>query len=780
MGKSFFSFLIIALTSTFCLAGGGQKSAVDYVDPFIGTDFFAHTYPGAVVPFSMVQLSPDTYNQGWTYCSGYQSKDFSLMGFSHTHLSGTGGAEMGDILIMPTTGQKLFVVPGTRENPDEGYRSRFSHDREWATPGYYAVDLLDYGIKAELTATKRVGVHRYTFPKSENAHIIMDLTHVIGGAPEAPSHVEFVNNYKMQGWKQGSTVKVYFVAEFSKPFAAFGTWDTSYDMPESDEDLYPYHTHETGNAIGAFVNYVTTEGEQVVVKVAISYVSVEGAQKNLDAEVPHWDFEQVRYEARETWAKALSAIDIQGGTEDQKQIFYTGLYHSLLPQYISSDVDGKYVGMDGSIQTAKDFEFFPTFLAWDTFRSEHPLITLVAPEYVDDIVKSIESKVRTYGWLPAQHTRNQFQQGMVGDHLVPIVVDAYMKGFRDFDVEFLYNAMKAKATTEAPSKYPSDHSRSGIDYTNKLGYAPCDRITESVSNTLEFAYNDWCLAQMAKEMGKMDDYEMFMKKAGNYKNVWDSETRFMRPRKVNGDFLELKTDKQEIKHYKDHSYFGYFDPFLIGRRPNRHYSESDAWDYLWFVPHDPKGLVNLFGSQDAFIAKLDSHFTISPEVSFPKYVGVVGTYGQYVHGNQPAHHVAYMYDYAGQPWKTQMRTRHIMDFLYRTGRAGICGNDDMGSLSSWYVLSAMGFYPVSPGSNEYAIGSPLFDKATINLGAPYSGKEFTVKAVNVSAENKYIQSAKLNGRDLNKAILSQEAIANGGTLELIMGPDPNKSWGLGK
>lgn len=446
--KTYQIILIVALLQSGC---SEPKDPVDYVDPFIGTDFFAHMFPGPGLPFGMVHLSPDTYNKGWTYASGYQYADNSIMGFSHTHYSGVGMVAKGDILIMPTTGQKLQITPGSRENPDEGYRSRFDHAEEAASPGYYSVRLKDYDIKAELTVTQRAGMHRYTFPKSENAHILLDLGHIIGDAPSEKSHLEFVNNNSIEGYKVSQEATVFFVAEFSKPFAAYGTWDGNYKTPESSASLFPYKSAESGSNIGAFVNYRTTKDEIILLKIGLSYVSVEGARKNLQAEIPAWDFNRVRKEAEDTWNKELKKIEVNSKQEEKKQIFYTALYHSLMAQVISSDVDGKFFGMDGKVHVAEDYSFFPSFLCWDTYRSEHPLMTLVEPEHVNDMIKSIVTKTRNYGWLPAQHHRNVFGQGMVGDHLVPIIVDAYMKGFRDWDIEFIYEAMRKKAMEPPPS-----------------------------------------------------------------------------------------------------------------------------------------------------------------------------------------------------------------------------------------------------------------------------------------------------------------------------------------
>ncbi len=753
-----------------------SDNPVDHVNPFIGTDFFGHTFPGPSLPFAMVHLSPDVNDQGWTYAAGYVYSEGSIMGFSHTHWSGVGMVNGGDILLMPTAGGKLLTIPGTLENPDEGYRSRFDHADEIASPGYYSVILKDYNIRAELTSTKRAGFHRYTFPKSDNSRIILDIGHQIGNnSSQELSELKIRDNNTIEGVKCSGPGKVFFVAEFSKPFLYFGTFDNEYKTPESGGDIWPYKNGEKGNDIGAFVTYKTSDNEQILVKVGISYTSLEGARRNLNAEIPEWNFDQIRNQAHEIWNKELSRIKIDGAANDQKEIFYTAMYHSLLAQYISQDVDGKYIGADREVHEAIGYDYYGSFSCWDTYRSQHPLLTLTAPDHVNDFIKSIEAKTREYGWLPAQHFLNIFGEAMVGDHLVPIIVDAYKKGYRDFDVNFLYEAMRRKAMEEPKPPVPVTAGRSGLEFYMEIGYTPVDKVTESVPNTLELAYDDWCIAQLAKELGKKGDYELFMRRANNYRYLWDSKTQFMRPRKYDGSWLEeLDGHEQEIAKEGDHSYYKYFDPLLVGRRPNRHFTESNAWQYIWSVQHDIQGLIDLFGGKKEFISKLDTFFEMSPDITPPKYVGVVGTIGQYVHGNQPSHHVAYLYDYAGEPWKTQERVRQVCEELYRTGPGGICGNEDMGSLSSWYVFSSMGFYPVTPGSSIYAIGCPLFGEVTIDPG---NSKKFIIRALNNSKINKYIQSTTLNGKAITRPWITQKEITDGGTLIFEMGPEPNKKWG---
>ncbi|MBA4848911.1 GH92 family glycosyl hydrolase [Emticicia sp. BO119] len=774
------SIILIAITLLIqsCICDN-DKETVDYVDPFIGTDYFGHTFPGAVVPFGMIQLSPDHDTKGWTYSSGYSYADSSIMGFSHTHFSGVGMTSGGDILLMPTVADKIQTNPGSKENPDSGYRSRYDKADESATPGYYSVLLKDDHIKAELTTTRRVGMHRYTFPKARRSNILLDLGHEIGNNEKSGySMLKIAGDSTIEGYKDANGTMVYFVAKFSKPFDYYGTWDSEYKTPESAEGFWPYKDEEKGLNVGAFVSYATKEDEQILVKVAISFVSIEGAKKNLQEELPGWDFDKVKDNARKAWNEELKRVQITTDNEAQKQIFYTAVYRSLLAQYIGQDTDGQYMGMDNKVHTAKGYNFTPNFSCWDTYRSQHPLLTIIAPNHVNDLVKSISAKTTEYGWLPAQHFRNVFGQGMVGDHLVPVIVDAYIKGYRDWDIEGLYNAMKRKASELPTAPLPASAGRSGLtDYLN-LGYAPCDVVTESVPNTLELAYNDWCIARLAEALGKKDDAALFYKRARNYRNVFDSTAMFMRPRLKNGTWLPEKGNhEQDTVFVGNHRYYQYFDPLLVGRRPMRHYTESNAWQYLWSVQHDAQGLVNLLGGEEAFHKRLDTFFEMDASISEPKYVGVVGTIGQYVHGNQPSHHVAYLYNYASAPWKTQMRTRQIIQKFYRTGAGGLCGNEDMGSLSSWFVLSSMGIYPVTPGSSQYAIGSPLFEEVEIKVK---DNQTFRIIARNNNPKNIYIQSATINGKPFNRCYIDQSEIMAGGELVFEMGATPNKAWGVGK
>lgn len=734
---------------------------VDFVDPMIGTDFHGHTFPGAALPGGLVQLSPDTGVEGWDWCSGYHYSDSTVMGFSHLHRSGMGAGDWGDILLMPTTGD-LKVVPGSKENPDEGYRSRFSHQEEKASPGYYSVHLKDYNVQAELTVTERAGFHKYTFPKSAASHILVDVGHGIRDNYRRGSEVKIVNNTEIEGHRFSSgfvdNKNVYFCAKFSKPFDSSGTW--------SGDEIKPGSTEDSGVYAGAFVNYSTSENEEIEVKVGISYTSIEQARLNVETEIPAWDFDQARKNAGEKWNAALSKIEIQTPDLNDKAYnhgrmvtFYTALYHSLLFPAEFSDVDGKYTGIDNQVHTATDFTYLSDFSLWDTHRAEMPLLTLVEPNRSENSIRTMIAQFEQGGWMPTpQQFGNSYTNDMIGDHPVVAILDAYQKGINNFDLQKAYEAVRKNAMETPPADCLSE-GRDGLEQYKKFGYLPYDEVRESVSKTLEYAYNDWCVAQLAKAAGKTDDYEMFMKRAENYRNIIDVSTGFARPKSSAGEWLSP------------------FDPTFVGQGKDRHYTEANAWQYTWFVPHDVQGLINLEGGRERFLERLDSLFNISSEVH-SGVSDITGLIGQYAHGNEPSHHTAYLFNYAGAPWKTQNMVRKVMDELYHDGPDGLCGNEDMGQMSAWYVLSAMGFYPVTPGQNVYAIGSPEFSKVVIHLDRKYyNADEFVIETLNNSKENKYIQSATLNGKSLDKPWFSHDEIKNGGKLIFQMGPEPNKNWG---
>lgn len=753
---------IFILLAYACKTGTSEvkTNPVSYVNPFVGTDYHGHTFPAAALPGGLVQLGPDTDIKGWDWCSGYHYSDSTLMGFSHLHRSGMGAGDWGDVLLMPTTGD-LKVEPGTKEDPDSGYRSRFSHKEEWASPGYYAVNLKDYGIKAELTVSERVGFHKYIFPKSDAAHILIDMGHGIGsrctGADvNIVSDTEISGHRSTMGFVKGKDV--YFYARFNKPFHAYGTW--------SGTDIKAGSKIDSGVPCGAYVDYVTSENESVEVKVGISYTSIDQAKLNLDTEIKDWDFDRVKEAAAETWNKALSKIEVQGNKADGEEYnkhklttFYTALYHSLLFPATFGDVDGKYMGLDHQVHTANGFTYLSDFSLWDTFRAEMPLLTLVDPQRINNSINTWIAQYEQGGWMPTpQQFGNTYTNDMIGDHPVDVIADAWAKGIRGYDLDKAYEAVRKNAM-ETPPADSRSHGRVGLKYYLKYGYIPYDSLSQSVSRTLEYAYDDWCVAQLAKALGKTDDYELFMKRAANYRNVMDTSTGFARPKDTNGKWLTP------------------FDPTFIGNGAQRHYTEANAWQYTWFVPQDVQGLIDIEGGRQRFVERLDSLFTISSVIK-ETVSDATGLIGQYAHGNEPGHHTTYLFDYAGAPWKTQSIIRKVMDELYSDGPAGLCGNEDMGQMSAWYVLSVMGIYDVAPGQNVWVIGSPEFSKMTVHLDPAFgNAKEFTVEANNNSKDNKFIQSAALNGQPLSKTWFSEDVIKKGGTISFNMGPEPNKNWG---
>jgi len=755
--------IAVSLIGTGCTKKQAEKTNnyVDYVDPIIGTDFHGHTFPGAALPGGMVQLSPDTGTEDWDWCSGYHYSDNSVMGFSHLHRSGMGAGDWGDVLLMPITGD-VKVVPGSKENPDEGYRSRFSHEEEQASPGYYSVNLKDYGVKVELTVSERAGFHRYTFPESGVSHILIDAGHGIRENYRRGSEIEIVSDTEIVGHRSShGFVKhkdVYFCAKFSKPFMSSGTWNGNEIKANSKEDA--------GKYIGAYADYETSENESVEVKVGISYTSIEQARLNLDTEIPGWDFDMVKESAKERWNATLGKIEVQtpevngeAYNRDRMTTFYSALYHSLLFPATYSDVDGKYVGLDKKVHTATNFTYRSDFSLWDVYRAQMPLLTIIEPQRITDAINTMVAQYEQGGWLPTpQQFGNSYTNDMIGDHPVDVMVDAYKKGISDFDAEKAYEAVRKNAMETPPSSHPS-RGRIGLSYYLELGYLPYDKVRESVSRTLEYAYNDWCVAQFAQALGKTDDYELFLKRAHNYMNVMDPETGLARPKDSEGNWLSP------------------FNPTFVGHGDQRHYTEANAWQYTWFVPHDVQGLINFEGGKQNFINKLDTLFTMSSEVQ-ETVSDVTGLIGQYAHGNEPSHHTLYLYDYAGAPWKTQELARKVMDELYHSGPDGLCGNEDMGQMSAWYVLSSMGFYPVAPGQNVYAIGSPEFSKVTVHLDERYyDAPVFIIETVNNSKDNKYIQSAILNENPLDKTWFMHDEIKKGSSLIFEMGPEPNKSWG---
>lgn len=732
--KEILSSIIILLIS-FTTVIYPQKDLTKYVDPFIGTGGHGHTYPGATVPFGLVQLSPDTGIEGWDWCSGYHYSDNSIMGFSHTHLSGTGATDYADILFMPTVG-KVKIIPGSKENPDEGYRSRFSHKNEIAKPGYYSVKLDDYNIKVELTATERCGFHKYTFPKSNQSNIIIDLQHGLDNDWEG--YINIVDSRKIEGVRKSSGWAkehyIYFYAEFSKPFNRYQLYD--------DEQPVDQKNNLSGKNIKAALSFSTDESEVILVKVGVSAVDIAGARKNLQAEIPHFDFNKIVKDANAKWQSELNKIVVEGGTDNQKKIFYTALYHTLITPNLFNDVDGRYYGMDRKIHSVKGFDYYTVFSLWDTFRALHPLLTIIDKKRSGDFVKTLLAKFEEGGLLPVWELASNETWTMIGYHSIPVIFDAYMKGIADFDYDLALTAMKRSA----------ERDQHGLRLYQERGFIPADKENESVSKTLEYCYDDWCIAQFAKSIGNENDHKTYNARSLFYKNLFDESTGFFRGKLSNGKWIEP------------------FNP----KEVNAIYTEASAWQYNFFVPHDVKGLIELIGGNQKFIDKLDQMFNESDVLEGRHQPDITGLIGQYAHGNEPSHHVAYLYNYAGAPWKTQERVRNIMNSLYTDKPDGLCGNDDCGQLSAWYVFSAIGFYPVCPGQNIYPLGSPIFDKVTINLE---DGKKFVITSKDNSEKNIYVKSVKLNGKKIDSPFITHQQIMDGGSIEFEMTDLPNKDWG---
>lgn len=691
-----------------------------YVNPFIGAADNGHTFPGACRPFGMIQTSPVTGAVGWRYCSEYVYEDSIIWGFTQTHLNGTGCMDLGDVLVMPVTGK--------RQRQWNEYRSGFSKETEKATPGYYSVTLDEPDVTAELTATTHTALHRYTFHKADSASLLIDLQHGPAWRDEQyHSQVSFCET----NWENDSTLtghvinKVwvnqvyYFAMKFNRPVIA------SSELPMA--------ATEKGKRIIA--TFDMKPEDQLLMKVALSTTGVEGAKANLTAELNGWDFEGVRQAAKNEWNSYLSRIDVEG-TTDEKTNFYTSFYHALIQPNEISDIDGKYRNTKDEIVQATGDKFYSTFSTWDTYRAAHPFYTLMVPERVDGFVNSLVDQCETIGYLPIWGLWGGETFTMIANHSVPIIAEAYAKGFRGFDAERAFNAIKQTQTVSHPLK-------SNWENYTKYGYFPTDLTeAESVSSTLESVYDDYAAADMAKRMGKEEEAAYFAKRADYYKNLFDPSTKFMRPKKADGTWKSP------------------FNPSQVGHSESigGDYTEGNAWQYTWHVQHDVPGLIALFGGEEAFLQKLDSVFTVKLETT---QADVTGLIGQYAHGNEPSHHVAYLYTLAGRPERTQELIRQIFDTQYLPKPNGLCGNDDCGQMSAWYMFSAMGFYPVNPVSGEYVFGAPQFPKFTLHLA---DGKTFTILAEGLSEEHKYIDSITLNGKPYTKNYITHEDILKGGTL----------------
>lgn len=720
------------------------KEDID-VDPMIGTSGHGHTSPSAALPFGMVQLGPDTYNEGWDWCSGYHYSDSSIMGFSHTHLSGTGRGELLDVLMMPSVGEIEFE-PGTKENPDAGYRSRFSHLTEIAKPGYYSVVLEDDNIKAELTASLRAGFHRYTFSTDGAANLLIDMGHSFKSDSILESSIAVINDtlivgsHRSKGW--GEKGEEYFV-EHRVFFAARLSLPIRGAVFYNDGMVNKRIKRAMGEKVKANLLFDVVKEQPLLVKVGISSVDIDGAINNVDSEIVGWDFDETARKAKDKWDQIFKRFSITDANESRKRIFYTSLYRACLAPYTSSDVDGRYTGFDKQMHQSNDFVNHTGLSLWDTFRAGNPLYTIAAPEKVSDIINSMLAQYDEYGLLPVWPLGNSETNCMIGYHAVPVIVDAYLKGIRGFDSEKAYQAMKKSAMQD-------DFD---INLLKQYNYIPRDLTSNiSVARTLEYAFDDYCIAVMAKELGKHEDHEYFLKRSKAYLNVFDSSTGFMRGKDSKGNF---RND---------------FDPYNAVNSTSD-FIEGNSWQYTWFVPHDVPALVNGMGGKVAFVNKLDSLFSVSSVLDENTPEDVSGLIGQYAHGNEPSHHVAYLFNYGDAPWKTQQRVRQILTTLYTDKVDGLCGNEDMGQMSAWYVFSAMGFYPVNPADGKYVFGTPLFEQVVLQVAG---GKTFTILAKNLSEENIYIEKILLNGVDYDKGYITHRELMAGGSIEFHMSDQPAK------
>ncbi|MFI3316089.1 MAG: GH92 family glycosyl hydrolase [Rikenellaceae bacterium] len=750
MKKLNFTALLLPLLVVGC--ADLETDYTQYVDPFIGTGGHGHTFPGATVPNGMVQLSPDTRLLGWDACSGYHYSDNTIIGFSHTHLSGTGIGDYGDILLMPMAGQ-IFTECGDEDAPQSGYRSLFSHEDESASPGYYSVELKDDGIFAELTATTRVGMHRYQFPQSDDAAIIIDLAHSLQGHRNVEMSLSVISDTEIEGYKitrgWAKMQPVYFYAKFNKPFTA---------------EIYKGGSLQSGTSaqgenLKALLRFATSKDEQVIAKVAISAVDNQGARGNMEAEVSGWDFDAVVTDAAALWNERLSKIDVQTQSLDDKTIFYSAMYHSAISPNTFIDVDGRYLGQDLQIHQAPAGEnYYTVYSLWDTFRAQHPLLSIIDPQLNAEFAANLVRKYEEGGCLPKWDLWSNYTGTMTGYHAVSVICEAYLKGARTFDAEKAFEACVHSSTYHPIEASFIDGAIStgalmpkSKLYKETLGYIPSDLENESVANALEYAYSDWCIAQFAKALGKDAEYAAYMKRSKYYANYFDAETGFMRGKLENGEWREP------------------FDPRASNHRKDD-YCEGNAWQWSWYVPHDINGLVELHGSVEQFTSKLDSLFSVSSELVGEQISGdISGLVGQYAHGNEPSHHITHIYNYVGQAWKCQELVDHILYDLYFNDPNGLAGNEDCGQMSAWYILNSIGLYSVAPASGEYSFGRPIFDKVSIPLDG---GKALTISTINNSRENKYIQSIKVNGELQNSTIITYETLMGGAQIEIVMGPEP--------
>jgi predicted alpha-1,2-mannosidase len=753
--------LLLATLSASAPAGGGVASPYAAVDPFIGTGGDGHTFPGAVVPFGMIQLSPDTQikprAQAYGWAAGYRYEDHTIVGFSHTHFSGTGHSDLGDVLLMPIAGE-VRLERGEVDKPGSGYTSRFHHGNEVAQPGYYAVTLDDYGVRAELTAGARVGMHRYSFPGGRPAHVLIDLRTSLYDYPGKVlwSRLRLrgdgtVTGFReTRGWAPGR--QLYFALRFSQAVSAHQFYDTEGELlyrgfpPPGASDARALAQIEGRALLGVF-DFAAAAGGTLLVKVALSPVSEESAIANLEAGAPGWDFDGLREAARQAWARELAAFEVEA-PEPMRRNFYTSLYHALMAPSLFMDVDRRYRGPDNAVHEAHGFTNYSTYSLWDTYRALHPLLTLLQPpQRTNDFVRSLVAaqQVSPYGMLPVWAFQGQETWCMIGYHAVAVIADAYMKGIRGYDAQ---QALKAMIATASYGPY------GGLRAYMQLGYVPIDEEGEAASKTLEYAFDDWSIARMAQAMNRPEIAAQFFQRAANWRNAYDPGSGFMRARKRDGAFRTP------------------FDPAASGYGSD--YTEGNAWQYSWYVPQDLAGLARVHGGADKLLAQIDQVFeaNIDPKV-FAHMEDITGLIGWYAHGNEPSHHVAYVYAAAGQPWRTQARLATIMSSQYAPRPDGLVGNDDLGQMSAWYIFTGLGFYPVTPASNEYIIGRPFLKRVTLHLP---NGRRFIVSAPGLDEAHPFVAGVTLNGKPLVRVFIRHEEILAGGELVFTMQAQPNRDW----
>ena len=721
-----------------------KSDVTHYVDPFIGTGAHGHTYPGATVPFGMLQVSPDGGISKWDWCSGYHHTDSITIGFSHLHLSGTGIGDLYDVRFMPIN-KKVDISKEVKNRDDIPYKSTYSHKNEMATPGYYKVFLNDPKIKVELTSDVRTAYHKYTYQPNDEQSIIVDLGFAFNWDKTLKSKLKVEDKFTISGYRfskgWAKNQKVFFVAKFSKSIKKY--------------DLVADNTYIKGNEVAgtkttAQLFFNNLSKDKIQVKVALSSVSIQNAKENLASSNSHFDFDNVKVKAKQSWNNTLSKINIETSNDSLKTIFYTALYHTQVAPVTFSDVNGQMRKENDSIVT-RNFTTYSTLSLWDTFRAENPLLTLVQSKKASDIVNSMLLYYEGKKTLPVWTLYANETNTMTGFHSIPVIAEAYLKGIKGFDIKKAYQAMKTTMMQDVR----------GLKQYKKYGYVPYDTLDESVTITLEFAYDDWCVAQVAKALGKEKDYQYFMKRSKAYQYLFDPKTGFMRGKSSDG------------KHWHEP-----FDPKYSKHRIHTDYTEGNAWQHSWFVLHDTKNLIKLHGGNEKFSQRLEQLFTESSEITGDNIsADITGLIGQYAHGNEPSHHIAYMFNFAGKPWRTQYWVRKILKTQYNTSTEGLSGNEDCGQMSAWYVLSSMGLYSYNPASATYQIGSPIFEKSVLKLP---EHKTFTILADNASEENIYIQSATLNGINFNRTTLSHQEILKGGVLHFVMGNTPNKNWGIKK